>query len=119
MTDLKGNGPAGDGAAQTSKAWTYREHSAAMRRRRAAALRLEPIRCPACQAWHRDPLEHRCTGPRLPVNDCPQHGIVLGACPFTHDCGCEDPMRKGHRNDTCTQLGELPPPRVGPGSRRR
>lgn len=119
MTNEQESGPATNGTASTHS-HSYNDYRrAAHRRRRDASLRLEPLQCSRCRAWFHDPLLHNCTRPRLPVNDCPQHGIVLGGCPFTHDCGCEDPMRKGHRNDTCTQLGELPPPRVGPGSRRR
>ena len=107
MTLHDEGGPATNGTASRShNHHSYYDDSAARRRRRDAALRLPPIRCSACAAWIRDPLEHRCQEARWwqPAPEPP--------------CGCYRPDRHGHRNDTCNQLGELSPPRIGPGSRR-
>lgn len=81
----------------------------ARRRRHEAALRLEPIRCSACGAWHRDPFAHSCTVPeqRLPIIECETHGPVVGWCPFLH-CDCE---AGEHDSSTCDVLGELTPRR--------
>lgn len=106
MTAEKENGPAGNRAVQESKAWTYKEHIAARRRRRDAAARLEPIQCSGCAAWIRDPLEHRC------------HESTWTWPTYEPSCGCYQPDLHGHRNETCSRLGELSPPRLGPGSRR-
>ncbi|WP_168706586.1 hypothetical protein [Gordonia paraffinivorans] len=72
-------------------------------------MRLEPIRCSACGAWHRDPFAHTCTEveQRLPIIECETHGPVVGYCPFIH-CGCEGGE---HDSSRCEVLGELTPPR--------
>ena len=107
MTNQKENGPAGDEAAQKVKAWTYRDSIAAHRRRARSAARLEPIQCSGCNAWIRDPLAHRCLPPQR------------WEPPKPPSCGCYKPDEHGHNNWTCTRLGKLTPPRIGPGSRHR
>ncbi len=82
MTYEKRNGPAGNRAAahtSSSMAWTDIDSSAARRRRHEQALRLEPIRCSACGAWHRDPFAHTCPAPeqRLQIIECETHGPFL------------------------------------------
>lgn len=109
MTLHDEGGPATNGTASRSQnhnAHSYYD-SAARRRRRDAALRLPPIECGDCGAWYRDPLAHRCTGPRWPqIIECPTHGLVVEVCPWQH-CECVG----NHDDSTCTALGQLTPRR--------
>ncbi len=98
MTATHDSGRAGDAAAATSrKPWTRHDDRSAARRRADCAARCEPLQCGQCGRWYRDPLAHRCRMPK-PAAQPPLN------------CGCYNPEKYGHRNDTCRYLGELTPP---------